>query len=112
MSRKAANARVLALMDHYGAKDNAVLSVEFFFCSQKQDHANNLAIDLSKLGYTIDTINEPDPAKPQWTIVGYTPKMDVSTNAITDWTIKMEQLAKENNSVFDGWGTLIDPGIN
>jgi len=109
MSRKGANARVLELMDHFGAKNHSSVSVEFFFYAATQDDASNLAIELSKLGYRIYTMNEPDTAVNQWAIIGATPKMDIGESAINDWTDRMKQLAKENNSVFDGWGTLIDP---
>ncbi|MBI4945487.1 MAG: ribonuclease E inhibitor RraB [Bacteroidetes bacterium] len=109
MSRKGANARVLELMEHFGAKNNSLMSVEFFFYANKQDDASNLLIDLSKLGYKIYTVDEPDAAKKQWAIIGNTPKMDVSETALAEWTEKMERLAIENNSAFDGWGTLIDP---
>jgi regulator of RNase E activity RraB len=112
MSRKEANARVLELMDHYGKKDNPVLPVGFFFYADKQDDASNLAIDLSKLGYEIYNVYEPDANCKQWAVIGNTPKMDMSETALTEWTDKMEGLAEENNSVFDGWGTLIDPGEN
>ena len=112
MSRKGANARVLELMNHFGTKDNSVLSVEFFFYADKQDDASNLAIELSKLGYRIDTLNEPHNAINQWAIIGTTPKMDIGESAINTWTARMKQLAKENNSVFDGWGTSINPEDN
>src|ERR1035437_1595839 len=112
MSRQEANARVLELMDHYGVKGNSVLSVDFFFYADNQDDASNLAIDLSKLGYRVDTVNESGTTTNQWVIRGVTPKMDIGESAINEWTGRMKQLAKENNSVFDGWGTLIDPGDN
>ena len=109
MSRKAVNDRVLELIEHFGTKDNSVLSVEFFFFTDSQDSASNLSIELFKLGYEIYGVHEPDSISNQWSITGCTPKMNVDGDAISDWSNKMEQLAKENNSRFDGWGTLIDP---
>lgn len=109
MIRKAANSRVLELIDHFGTKDNSLLSMEFFFYADKQDDASNLAIELHKLGYQIYKVHEPDTISAQWGIIGATPKMKMDDDSVSEWSEKMELLAKENNARFDGWGTLIDP---
>lgn len=109
MSKKEANARVLELMEHFGTKDNSVLSVEYFFYADKEDNACNLAIELHKLGYEIYNVSEPDAQFKQWSIIGCTSKINMDDNSVTEWTDKMESLAEENNCRFDGWGTLIDP---
>jgi regulator of RNase E activity RraB len=109
MSRKEANTRVLELMEHYGTKDNSVLAVEFFFYADKQDDASNLAIELHKLGYEIYHVTDPGSISSQWSVTGSTLKMSMKEDELSAWTDKMEQLARENNSMFDGWGTLLDP---
>ncbi len=109
MIKKEVNTRVLELMEHFGTKPDAVQSVEYFFYADREDDANNLAIELHKLGYKIYDVAEPDPQFKQWAIIGCTPKMGMDEDAMTAWTDKMEKLAEENNCKFDGWGTLIDP---
>ena len=109
MTRKLADMRVLELIDHFGKKDNSFLPVEFFFFADRQDDAGNLAIELHKLGYEVYRVHEPDDISSQWSIVGATPRMKMDDESVCEWSEKMEQLAQENNSRFDGWGTLLDP---
>ena len=112
MIRHLANERVIDLMDYFGTRNNAELSVEFFFYADKQDDASNLAIELNKLQYEIYDVGEPLTAKDKWSVIGATPKMCVADESMNSWTDQMEKLAEENNCVFDGWGTLIDPNEN
>ena len=108
MSQKLANARVLEIVKHFGAKDNSVLAIEFFFYADRQDDASNLAIDLYRLGYEIYGVNAPEGACKQWSVIGSTPKMSADDEAMYAWTVSMEKLGMANNCIFDGWGTLID----
>lgn len=108
MSQKLANARVLELVKHFGTKDNSVLAIEFFFYADRQDDASNLAIELYLLGYEVYGVHAPEGSCKQWSIIGITPKMSADDEAMYSWTLNMEKLAIANNSIFDGWGTLID----
>ncbi len=108
MNRKLANTRVLELVKHFGTKDNSVLSVEFFFYTDRQDDASNLAIELHRLGYEIYGVSELVVGSRQWSVTGHTPKMSADDEAMHQWTVSMEKLGMSNNCTFDGWGTLID----
>lgn len=112
MNPKLANTRVLEIVKHFGAKDNSVLAIEFFFYADRQDDASNLAIELHRLGYEIYAVNEPGAISKQWSITGITPKMSADDEAMYAWTVSMERLGINNNCTFDGWGTLIDQDID
>jgi hypothetical protein len=77
-------------MEHFGTKDNSVLSAEFFFYTDSQNSASNLSIELFRLGYEIYGVNEPDSISNQWSVIGCTPKMNIGEDAINEWSDKME----------------------
>lgn len=109
MNQKLANARVIELMHHYGPTHHSVCPVEFFFYSNREDDAANLAIDLHKLGYQVYSVNEPNDHCDKWSVVGLTDKISLEENSLNAWTDRMEKLGEEHNSLFDGWGAMVDP---
>lgn len=102
------NKKVLDIGKKFGAKDNAFQSVEFFFYSDQQDKANNLAIELSKLDYEVYDVFPPMEGDNQWAVIGRTPSMHLNDDELTRWSEQMIELGYECDCKFDGWGTLIE----
>ena len=102
MQRREANSRVLDFL-----QDSEELSVEFFFYADKEDDASNIAIELNRMGYKIEVVDRSASDK-RWCVSGWTTKIKMDVDNVTDWTDRMEQLAEENNCEFDGWGTMQD----
>lgn len=102
------NKEVLALGKKYGQKENAFQSVEFFFYSDKGNKANNLAIELAKLGYEVYDAFPPKDENQQWSVIGCTTPMNLEEDELTHWSEQMIELGYECDCKFDGWGTLIE----
>jgi hypothetical protein len=100
------NTSVLALA---GKKEASAVSVEFFFYADRENDACNLAIELHKLGYQVDGLREPGNTRDQWAITGITPKMKTEGEEFISWMDRMDELAKGNCCMFDGWGAMVDP---
>ncbi len=103
-----ANARTLEQLEKYSTSENSGLRMEFFFYTDEQNKASNLAIDLSKLGYRIDTVDRSEGDEGLWVVTGLTTKMKSDLNTMNDWTTLMWKIGFENDCEFDGWGTLVD----
>lgn len=102
------NKRAMGLMKDYGGKPNPVQGVEFFFYSDEEAKANNLAIELNKLGYTVYDVHPPEQEGKNWSIIGCIPPVPMGGNKFDKWTEQMIQLGYECDCQFDGWGTLIE----
>ena len=95
-------------MKRFGGKSNPLQSVEFFFYSDEEDKANNLAIELSKLGYEVYGVHPPLYEGGQWSVTGLTLPMKLEDEDFNNWSKQMVQLGYECDCKFDGWGTLIE----
>jgi hypothetical protein len=83
-------------------------SVEFFFYTDTEDKANNLAIELVKLNYDIYEISPPGENIQNWSITGVTIPLLMNEHELTKWCEAMNRLGYEIDCRFDGWGTLIE----
>jgi regulator of RNase E activity RraB len=106
--QKQMNAKVLEQLNIHGVTDNSELELEFFFYTNKEDNASNLAIELNKLNYQINLVAHSASDKNQWVVIGWTTKMKMDLQTITKWTNQMRKLGCENDCDFDGWGTQAD----
>ena len=104
----ALNSRVFQLMKRFGGKSDSTQPVEFFFYSDEEDKANNLAIELSRMGYEVYGVYQPESGYTQWAVIGCTPPMKLCGKQFDDWTMQMAQKGFESDCKFDGWGTLIE----
>jgi regulator of RNase E activity RraB len=102
------NKKVLELGKKFGAKENAFQSVEFFFYSDEEDKANNLVIELARLGYEVYAVYPPELEDQQWSVIGCTIPMNLQEGELTNWSEQMVKLGYECDCKFDGWGSLIE----
>lgn len=82
--------------------------VEFFFYTDTEDKANNLAIELVKLRYEVYGIHAPANGIQDWSIIGATIPLLMNEQEMTKWCEAMNKLGYETDCRFDGWGTLIE----
>ena len=102
------NKKVLEVSKKFGRKEDAFQSIEFFFYSDEEDKANNLAIELNKLCYEVYGVHPLDKEDQQWSVIGCTAPMHLSEDELTNWSEQMVKLGYECDCKFDGWGTLIE----
>lgn len=95
-------------MKRFGGKPDPFQRVEFFFYSDKEDKANNLAIELNRLGYEVYGTHQPETGDTQWSVIGCTPPMKLYGKEFDNWYKQMVQTGFEYDCKFDGWGTLIE----
>ena len=81
--------------------------VEFFFYTDTEDKANNLAIELVKLKYEIYGIYPPAGDIHNWSIIRATTQLLMNEHELTKWCEAMTILGYETDCRFDGWETLI-----
>ena len=99
------NNKVLGLFQDYGGKSE-YMSVEFFFYTDTQDKANNLAIELAAMGYEMYGADKGSDDK--YSIIGCTMPIGMHEESVTNWSKQMCKLGYDNDCQFDGWGTLIE----
>lgn len=102
------NAAVLDNLNIFDVDDETELRVEFFFYTDTQDKASNLAIELNKLNYNVETVDTSAADASRWLVSGWTPPMNMSLESLSAWSERMCQLGFENDCKFDGWGTFPD----
>ncbi len=101
------NKKVMELFSKFGGRSNTIKEAEFFFYSDEEDKANNLAIELNKMGYK-PGIYPPEKEKDQWAIIGCTGRLNLSAKEFDKWSEKMVELGYECDCKFDGWGTIVE----
>lgn len=105
---KEANKEILKRLSLISNEITGMLRIEFFFYTESMDQANNLAIELSKLNYKV-WIADPDEEFNEYCVRGWTMPMKMNDEVLIDaWTDSMHELAKQNDCLFDGWGTTPD----
>ena len=97
--------RLLSLSKKYGGNTGHLLQVEFFFYADTEDKGSNLAIELSKLGYSVYGVERSGD---KWSIIGTTTLMKIDEESLTKWGEAMYALADEAEVLFDGWGMPIE----
>lgn len=110
VKQKEMNSQTLTQLSKYGVDDKSQLSLEFFFYTDKQDKASNLAIELKKLNYGLETVDKSAGDPKIWVITGWTTPIKMDIGSVTNWTEKMCQIGFDNDCDFDGWGTNPDQG--
>lgn len=108
--QKEMNGQTLTQLRKYDVGDESKLSLEFFFYTDKQDKASNLAIELKKLNYNIETVDKSAGDSTLWAVIGWTTPVKMDIGSVTKWTELMCQIGFDNDCDFDGWGTNPDQG--
>ena len=110
VNQKEMNGQTLTQLSNYGVDGKSQLSLEFFFYTDKQDKASNLAIELKKLGYNLETVDKSAGDPKLWVVTGWTTPIKMDIGSVTSWTEHMCQIGFANDCDFDGWGTNPDQG--
>jgi len=96
--------QTMAQLRKYGVTDETELKLEFFFYTNTETKASELADALKKKGYAV----ERKPAahdKALQVITGWTAKMKMTDAIVIGWTREMCELGYASDCEFDGWGT-------
>jgi len=88
----------------YGVTDETQLKLEFFFYTNSESKASELAKALKEKGYSVQTKPAPQDKKFQL-ITGWTEKVKMTDAVVIAWTREMCELGYANDCDFDGWGT-------
>lgn len=95
----------IELSKNFGASLDELQPVEFFFYAQTENEASDLLIDLHNLGYVPYGVGACDNKR--WSVIGATPPISIKESDFKVWVEMMYALADKHNSLFDGWGMLI-----
>ena len=85
------------------------LKLEYFFYTNTAEKAENFALEISKLDYSVK-YDESAGDKGPFSITGWSTKMKMSNIVITNWTREMSKLGYKFDCEFDGWGTNPNQG--
>jgi hypothetical protein len=96
--------QTLKELREFEVTDETRLELEFFFYTNTQKKAVALSEALKKLRYSIEVGPSPDN-KREYLITGWTKKMEMSENTLTEWTRRMCRLGFDLDCEFDGWAT-------
>lgn len=83
-------------------------ATEFYFTSSSRNDANNIAIELYKLGYHVYQVLSPDVTGCYWLVTGWTKYMPVEETKLRDWLVRMHELANRHNATFESFGFLVE----
>jgi len=108
--QKEINGNTLAQLNKFGVGDDSRLGLEFFFYTNNQDKARNLALELKKLNYNIVTVDKSAGNPKLWVVTGWTTPIQMDVNSVTMWSKYMCRIGFQNDCDFDGWGTTPDQG--
>ncbi len=87
-----------------GVTEDKELKLEYFFYTNSNEKAKELANELAKLNYTVEHKLAVD-SKTEFIITGWTTKMKMTEDVVKKWTKEMCELGYKNDCDFDGWGT-------
>jgi regulator of RNase E activity RraB len=83
------------------------LKLEYFFYTNTLDKAEKFAKEIEKLNYSVEHgVSAGD--KKLFIITGWTSKMKMSEDVVSNWTKQMCEIGYEFDCEFDGWGTNPD----
>jgi regulator of RNase E activity RraB len=83
------------------------LKLEYFFYTNTEAKAKELAAEIEKLNYKVDYgISAGD--KRLFVVTGWTTKIKMADEVVKSWTKKMCDLGFKFDCEFDGWGTEPD----
>ncbi|WP_343637353.1 ribonuclease E inhibitor RraB [Fluviicola sp.] len=99
--------KTLEQLRKIGVNEVSELKLEYFFYTNTADKAELLAAEIAKLGYDVQFgVSASD--KKLFIITGWTNKMKMSDEVVTNWTVQMCDLGYQFDCEFDGWGTTPD----
>lgn len=101
---KAMNRRAWKLLQEKGYTGDQKVHLEFVFVAEKRADANKFkAVLESSTNYTVKVVNNDD----EFEISGQTEELQLSLEAINQWTAWMVEEGRKCNCIFDGWTTPI-----
>jgi hypothetical protein len=83
------------------------LKLEFFFYTNSENKAGQLANELATLNYSVDHRLAAD-SKTEYLITGWTNKIIMTDDQLGKWTRDMCELGYKYDCEFDGWGTQLE----
>jgi regulator of RNase E activity RraB len=96
--------QTLEQLRKYGVTDDTELKLEFFFYTNEEAKASELAAVLMKKGYSVRHMPAAHDETLQ-VITGWTEKMKMTDAVVVAWTREMCELGYASDCNFDGWGT-------
>ena len=81
------------------------LELEYFFYTNSEEKAKNLATEISKLNYTV-SFGVSEVSKDRFLVTGWTTKMKMTDDVVNQWIEQMCELGYKFDCNFDGWGTF------
>lgn len=101
------NKRLFEILPRYKSNESREEGIEFFFYTDEEEKANNLAIELKALGYEIYGIYPPEEDHEKWSVTGCHTGLKLYQEELDKWSGQMIQVGYDNDCKFDGWGSLI-----
>ena len=99
--------QTLSQLRELNVTEDKELKLEFFFYTNTADKAEQLALEIQKLNYSVQHgISAGD--KNLYIITGWTDKMKMSNEVVKQWAKQMCELGYKFDCEFDGWGTEPD----
>ena len=87
--------------------ENRELKLEYFFYTNTLEKSEELADEIKKLNYTVENgVSAGD--KKLFIVTGWTTKMKMTNEVVSNWTKQMCELGFKHDCEFDGWGTSDD----
>ena len=99
------NRMVLDQLYKMNVSEDRDLSLEFFFYTNDEKKAVNLAGKLENAGYKITYVQRAESDKRLWVVNGWSLKMKMNLPTVTGWSKLMCNMGYETDCDFDGWGT-------
>lgn len=96
--------KILEQLRAYNITNDRYLQLEYFFYTNKEEKARNLADETKTLNYSVKHGAAPGN-KELFVVSGWTTKTKMDETTITDWVTKMCELGYKYDCLFDGWGT-------
>ena len=87
-----------------GVSSDKQLKLEFFFYTNTLEKAEQLSSQLQKLDYQSDH-GFAAGSKTEYIVNGWTSKMEMSDEEVSNWTKEMCEIGYKFDCEFDGWGT-------
>ena len=99
--------KVVEQLRNIGITEDKSLKLEFFFYTNTNDKAKELALELEKLNYEV-YYDTSAANKKVFVITGWTTQMLMDNDIIVKWAEKMCEIGYTYDCEFDGWGTTED----
>ncbi|MEW6410841.1 MAG: ribonuclease E inhibitor RraB [Candidatus Zixiibacteriota bacterium] len=108
IQQQASGAReVLAQLRQAGVTDQMERKLEYFFYTNTETNASDLAAALAGKGYA-GAYGPADEQSGLFLVTGWTTDILMSDSVVIDWSAEMCRLAFDHDCQFDGWGTYTE----